>query len=75
MTAKYQMSSITTRIREKITFQASWTTHFKIKLTKGEVQKSYQEPHQLKEVHIIQVTHLIQQKEDALSILLRHLVH
>lgn len=47
---------------------ASLTTHYKIKLTRGEVQKRYQEPHQLREVLTILATHLIQPKEDALSI-------
>lgn len=68
MTAKYRMNSTTIRIRERTMSLASLTTHYKIKLTRGEVQKRYQEPHQLREVLTILATHLIQPKEDALSI-------
>lgn len=75
MTAKYRMNLTIIRIKEEITYLASWKILYKIRLIRGEAQKSYLEPHQAEEVRTILVTHLIHQKGDGLSTLLRHQVH
>ena len=75
MTAKYRMNLTIIRIKEKLTFLASWKILYKIRFNRGEAQKRYLELHQVEEVQTILVTHLIHQKEDGQSTLLRYQVH
>lgn len=75
MTAKYRMNLTIIRIKEKIRSLASWKILYKIRFNRGEAQKRYLELHQVEEVRTILVTHLIHQKGDGLSTLLRHQVH